>query len=541
MGCAAARLERRGHGRNLKEKIVSIRSYEGTLRGARTGTVERLDWRAALWGNRWLGAAVVTALAAVTALISSIPMPRGPVTGGQGLVVIGVSLLVGIAAGYLMHSRWALLLAPLAYIAAYELARIGIAGASLEGFRFDSVYGIAAFAAGRGIHGLLALLPMVVGLSIGLALARPRRLLALVPTGTLSLGVIGLAVLVALPGSTPPVLGAGGQPVPGSIAELTTVDLGGHQQAISIRAADPDKPVLLYLSGGPGQSDIAFARALLQPFEQDFVVVVWDQRGSGKSYAALDPTSTYTLDGLVGDTIALTDYLRERFAEDKIYLLGESWGSTLGVLAVQARPDLFHAYIGSGQMVSQRVTDQIIWRDLLAYADRTGDGELYDQVLTLGEPPYRDAPWANSLIMGYYGLLETPYTPPAPYVARGEASGVGSFGLFGSEYSFVENANLIRGLVDMFSLMYPQLQSIDFRTDVPELEVPVYMLDGANELRGRRELAHEWFAALSAPHKELITYADAAHAVAFEQADAFLRLMNEEIVPATYRNAGGEQ
>ena len=521
---------------------MSTTTHEGALGRARMPLADRLNWRVAVWGNRWLGAAAVVGLGALTALISSVPMPRGPVTSGQALVVIGTSLLVGVAAGYVMRSRWALLLAPVAYIATYELARLGIAGASLGIPRFDSIYGIAAFAAGRGVHALLALLPMVVGASIGLAIARPRRLLALVPTGILTLGVIGLAVLVAVPASTPPVLSANGQPIPGSIAQLTTVELGGQEQAISIRAADPDKPVLLYLSGGPGQSDIAFARALLEPMTQDFVVVVWDQRGSGKSYPALEPTSAYALDGLVSDTIALTEYLRDRFAEEKIYLLGESWGSTLGVLAVQERPELFHAYIGSGQMVSQRVTDQIIWRDLLAYADRTGNGELYDQVLTLGEPPYRDTPWANSLIMGYYGLLETPYTPPAAYVARGEASGVGSFGLFGSEYSFVENANLIRGLVDMFSLMYPQLQEVDFRTDVTELQVPVYVLDGENELRGRRQLAQEWFEELTAPHKELITYANAGHAVAFEQADAFLRLLNEEIVPATYdARAGGQQ
>jgi proline iminopeptidase len=518
---------------------VITTTHEGAPRPARTPAAERLTFPAAVATNRWLGAAVAVGLGALTALMSSVPMPRGPVTGGQGLVVIGVSLSIGMAAAFLMRSRWAVLLTPLAYIVAYELARIGIAGASLEALRLDSVYGIAAFAAGRGVHGVLALLPMVVGASIGLAIVRPRRLLTLLPTGMLSLAVVALAVLVAVPASTPPILDADGQPVPGSIAELTAVELGGHEQAISIRAADADKPVLLYLSGGPGQSDIAFARALLQPFEQEFVVVVWDQRGSGKSYAALDPTSTYTLEGLVGDTIDLTDYLRDRFVEEKIYLLGESWGSTLGVLAVQERPDLFHAYIGSGQMVSQRETDRMIWRDLLAYADRTANGELYDQILTLGEPPYRDTPWANSVVMGYYGLLETPYSPPAAYVARGEASGVGQFGLMGSEYTFVENANLIRGLVDMFSLMYPQLQEIDFRTGVPTLEVPIYVLDGENELRGRRELAHEWFAQLNAPHKELITYENAGHAVAFEQADTFLRQMVDEIVPATYEVTGG--
>jgi pimeloyl-ACP methyl ester carboxylesterase len=104
----------------------------------------------------------------------------------------------------------------------------------------------------------------------------------------------------------------------------------------------------------------------------------------------------------------------------------------------------------------------------------------------------------------------------------------------------VDKANVIRGLLDMFSIMYPQLQPIDFRADVPELEVPVWVLDGAHEIRGRRELALEWFEGLAAPSKELITYADAGHSVVFEQADAFHRLMLDEIVPATYGRAIGD-
>jgi pimeloyl-ACP methyl ester carboxylesterase len=140
--------------------------------------------------------------------------------------------------------------------------------------------------------------------------------------------------------------------------------------------------------------------------------------------------------------------------------------------------------------------------------------------------------------MGYYGLLETPYTPPDAYIERGERSGIGLYGIFGSEYGFIDKVNVMRGLVDMFSLMYPQLQDIDFRTDVRSLDVPVYVLDGAHELRGRRVLAQEWFNALAAPHKELVTYQDAGHSVVFEQADAFRRLMTETIVPATYGTGG---
>ncbi len=481
-------------------------------------------------------------LGAALALISSVPMPRGPVTDGQGLVVIASSLVVGLAAGYLMRSRWAMLIVPLAYIVTYELARLGIEGASLEGFRFDSPYGIVALVVGRGFHGLLALVPMAAAAGIGAAIAKrgassrstPRRLLANLPTALLLLVTLSLAVLLALPAATPPILGADGRPIAGSVAELTRVELGGTEQTISIRAADPKKPVLLYLSGGPGQSDLAFARVLLEPLEQDFVVVAWDQRGTGRSYGALDPTADLTLEQAVADTIELTEYLRARFDEQAIYLLGESWGTTLGVLAVQQRPDLYHAYIGSGQMVSQRETDRIIWRDLLAWADEHDEWALYDQVLTLGEPPYRDTPWANSFVMGYYGALETSYEPPASYMERGESSGIGPYGVLGSEYGLVDKANVIRGLIDMFSLMYPQLQEIDFRQDVLSLDVPVIVLDGAHELRGRRSLAMEWFEALEAPYKRLVTYEDAGHSVVFEQADAFRALMAEEIVPLTY-------
>jgi pimeloyl-ACP methyl ester carboxylesterase len=459
----------------------------------------------------------------------------------NALFVMAVGLLLGIVGGALVQSRWGLVGLAIAYFVGIEAARLNVIGASLD-LRLDNPYGIIAFVLTRGVHFVLVIPPLAFGLLVGLAVARrrgwspsaSRRL----PVGSAIVGIIAaaLAILVAWPASTPPVMGRDGQPAPGGIVELATVRLGGADQTVMIRAADPDKPVLLYLSGGPGQSDLAFARVLLEPLTTDFVVAVWDQRGTGRSYEALDPTSSLTLEQAVADTVELSEYLRDRFSEQKVYLLGESWGTTLGVLAVQDRPDLFHAYIGSGQMVSQRQTDRIIWRDLLAYADRTGNGDLYDQILTLGEPPYRDTPWANSVVMGNYPLIETPYTPPAAYLDRGNASGVGPYGVLASEYSFIDKVNVIRGLIDMFSLMYPQLQDIDFRADVTALEVPVFVLDGAHELAGRRDLAHEWFEGLTAPHKELITYEDAGHSVVFEEADAFARLMTESIVPATYRN-----
>jgi pimeloyl-ACP methyl ester carboxylesterase len=323
--------------------------------------------------------------------------------------------------------------------------------------------------------------------------------------------------------------------VPGSIAELTTVQLGGRRQSIMIRGRSAELPVLLYLSGGPGQSDLPYVRVLFEDLTQDFIVVGWDQRGTGKSYAALDPTSDLTPQQAVADTIELTNYLRQRFDEEKIYLLGESWGTTLGVLAVQQRPDLYHAWIGGGQMVSQRETDRLLYKAVVQMAAQKGDMDLAATMLSYGEPPYEDVPYPNATVMSLYPQLEEPYTPPQAYVERGTAANLGPYGILGSEYNFVEKVNVLRGLIDMFTIMYPQIQHIDFRQDVPQLEVPVYILDAQHELPARRDLALEWLEMLDAPSKQIYTFENSGHSVPFEQFEALHQILTGEVLPQTYR------
>ena len=262
---------------------------------------------------------------------------------------------------------------------------------------------------------------------------------------------------------------------------------------------------------------------------RDFTVVGWDQRGAGKSYGSLDP-DTLTLESVVNDTIELTNYLRERFGQEKIYLLTESWGSVPGILAVQRHPELYHAYIGSGQMVNIQETDRIIYEDLLAYAEAHRDNGLANTLRDFGPPPYQDI-WAYAFVAQNYELIESDYDPPQVYIDRAKDAGVGFWGIMGSEYTLIDKTNVIRGLLDMASVMYPQIQEIDFREQAATLEIPVYIFDGEHELRGRRELAHEWFALLDAPVKEMFTFENAGHAPAFEYADDLHRILIEEIVP----------
>ena len=493
--------------------------------------------------SQGMGTAVALGSVSLAGLLTALALPFGPITQTQVWLVMASSLVIGLLAGFSTRTSWALLLAPLTYILVFELFRANGVVPTVGAVRLDNSYGLLALIMGRGFHGLVGLLPLVAGVGWGLFLARPegRAAGSLIQTGLrltplllLTLFVALLAVLNGIPAQTPPVVDGSGEPVPGSVAELTAVSLGGHEQTIMIRAHSADSPVLLYLSGGPGQSDLPYSRVLFEDLTQDFVVVSWDQRGTGKSYPALAPVETLTLEQAVADTIELTNYLRMRFDEEKIYLMGESWGTTLGVLAVQQRPDLYYAWIGSGQMVSQRETDRQLYHEVLALAERTGNSALTEQMVSFGEPPYADTPYPNAVVMGQYDALGQPYTPPQDYIERGTAANLGPWGVLGSEYTFVEKVNVLRGLIDMFTLMYPQLQGIDFREDVPRLEVPVYILDGAAELPARRDLALAWYDQLEAPSKQLFTLNNAGHSVAFEQFSALHQILTETIVPETY-------
>jgi len=495
-----------------------------------------------LW-RYWI-AAVLTAVAvtAAAAVAMALAMPRGPITEGQLVAAMLGCAAVGVFAGLVLRSRWAMLLAPAVYTAAFELARLDTVGPSVDRPRLGLTVGVIVLVLGRGFAAVVMLVPMVVGASYGAGLARrlrpgsrptrPRRRVARYArqtvAGVAALGLVGLGVLLTRPGSTPTILDPDGRPVAGSVAELATVRLGGHDQTVLIRGRSTTNPVLLYLAGGPGQSDLGYTRAYMAALENDFVFAVWDQRGTGTSYAALDPTDTWTLDRAVADTVELTNYLRHRFGQDRIYLFGNSWGSTLGVLAAQRHPELYAAYIGAGQMVSQRESDRIIYRDVLAYAARTNDTALAERMRAWGEPPYADV-YAYAFLIEYYEKI-SPY-PKTAYFTSHAPGGLDGNGV--PEYGPLDKVNKLKALVDMGSVMYPQLQGLDFRRDVPTLRVPVYLVMGAHELNARSQPARAWFTMLQAPTKQWVTFDDSGHIPQFEEFDRFHDLLTGTVVAQT--------
>lgn len=497
-----------------------------------------------LWASRWHGLGLGAATVVLWGVIAGWWMPRGPLTTAEALWSMVLSCVVGVLAGVLARSRWAMLGAPALFALVVEVTRIGTDGPLVDGPR-ASMYGLIAFVVGRGVHGVLALVPMMVGVAIGAGTARtiraryapghaaaggsPRGLL-LARRGLTVLVTVGLVVfgaMLARPARTAPIVDEAGNRVPGSVAELLTVDSGGHELALMIRGWSVDNPVLLFLAGGPGGSELGAMRTHLPALEEHFTVVTWDQRGTGKSYPELDPTDTLTLDSAVADTLAVTDYLRGRFGQDRIYLLGQSWGSTLGVLAVQAAPEKYVAFIGTGQMVSQLATDTIFYDDTLAWANETGRAGLVDELTDIGHPPYAS-------ILDYEVALSHEHDV-YPYDHSPNAEGRGGFSenFFVEEYTLLEQLHLFAGFLDTFAVLYPQLQDIDFRRDATSFEIPVFFVQGANEAGGRATVFEEWYPMIDAPLKDVTHLATAGHRPLFEQPAEFVGYMVDTVLAST--------
>jgi pimeloyl-ACP methyl ester carboxylesterase len=334
---------------------------------------------------------------------------------------------------------------------------------------------------------------------------------------------------------TPAILAADGKPLPGSIATLEKVKLGGVDQWLIIRGNDITKPVLLFLSGGPGGSEAGRVLRFNSELEKHFVVVIWEQRGCGKSYPAYYPPNQLSVEQYVSDMIELTDWLRQRFDEEKIYLVGHSWGTIIGVRAVQARPDLFHAYVGTAQMVNLRQTDQRIYDIVLSHAQKIGDSAFVETLQKQGRPPY----FGKSPIQPYatlfgreYAWFEVPHIRNEDYRQNGDAI---LLMLKQPEYGWLDRIYYLLGLMNTFNKVYPQLQEMDFRVDAAKLDVPVYLIQGRHDMNNPSPLPEEYYEVLQAPAKQMYHFEQSGHGMIWQEADLFHDLMVNTILAETYR------
>ncbi|KYC45470.1 MAG: short chain dehydrogenase [Candidatus Methanofastidiosum methylothiophilum] len=194
-----------------------------------------------------------------------------------------------------------------------------------------------------------------------------------------------------IPVSTPVIRGQDGKILENSVTMLEKIEIGGMEQWILIRGNDISNPVLLWLHGGPGASQMSVSQYFNGDLEKDFIVVHWDQRGAGKSNPSNFNEKTMTIEQYVSDTHELTIYLKNKFGKEKIYLLGHSWGALLGIETVKNYPEDYYAYIGVSQPVSNDIISQSISYEWLSQQMLAkGNQKELKKLKDLGEIPYID-------------------------------------------------------------------------------------------------------------------------------------------------------
>ena len=340
--------------------------------------------------------------------------------------------------------------------------------------------------------------------------------------------VILVVARFVLPAGTPRIRPAAKAGRAKGIARLEKVYLAGSDQWILLRSENVDNPVILFLHGGPGTSQLTSNRRNTRRLEKFFTVVNWDQRGAGKSYRAIADSDRMNIDQFIQDTRELTLALMKRFAKTRIVLAGHSWGSAIGALTVAKYPELYSGYVGFGQVANMVEGELASYQWTLEQARKRKSRRAVRALEKMGAPPYQ-GDWRASTIS------------ERSWVARfgGEVHGswFGAVGivlgnvLFSREYNLADRVNVFRGVLGSMQFLWPQLMQVDLFRSVPELKVPVFFLEGRHDHEVPSEIAARYFAVLKAPAKELIWFENSAHMVNSEERDLFNAILVEKVLP----------
>ena len=344
--------------------------------------------------------------------------------------------------------------------------------------------------------------------------------------------LVGLGVLLAgfwawSRGMPRPIVDDEGRRVPGSISEKVFVEINGVRQGMVIRGRDRTNPVLLFVHGGPGMPEYFLSERYSTGIEDVFTVAWWDQRGAGLSYRAGSASESMTLAQLTADTLAVTDYLRRRFGVEKIYLMAHSGGTSFAIQAAARAPELYHAYIGVGQMVDQLESEQIAYDYVLRFYRARGDERMVRRLEAAAPTPTWPLP------RSYLALRDAAMHGAGVGTTRSMRSVVSGLfvpSLLTRQYTLVEKVNLWRGKVRSGTLLRGPMFSLDLRELVPALEVPVYFLHGVYDYTCSYELARAYAEAIDAPVKGFYSFAESAHSPFFEEPVRTLEVLRKDVL-----------
>lgn len=345
----------------------------------------------------------------------------------------------------------------------------------------------------------------------------------------LFVGIILISLLIIFinsPGKLPPLKDKQGNVIQGSISERVWVEINGIKQGMFIRGENPQNPVVLYLHGGPGTPMLQFITYLEKEehLEKYFTVCYWEQRGSGMTYSKSTDPSTLTVTQMVEDTYAVTEYLKSRFGQSKIYLIGHSWGSYLGVKTIEKYPENYLAYIGIGQVTNQVKSERLAYNFMLDHAKEINDQEAIEKLKEY-DPYADDFPQLDYLVKGrtkmlnQYGIghlhqgLSPTDIPKSLFIFKGYTVSEKVKWFFGADFSMVH--------------LFPAVLADNLFVSSTTFKVPFYIVQGDYDYMVSQALAEEYLDVIDAPVKEYFSFSNSAHSPNMEEPEKFIEVFRK--------------
>ncbi|GIP31842.1 alpha/beta fold hydrolase [Paenibacillus sp. J2TS4] len=318
-----------------------------------------------------------------------------------------------------------------------------------------------------------------------------------------------------------PIKDHNGNVKPDSLSVLEKLILGGAEQWITIRAHSRDHPVLLFLHGGPGASQVGTQHKFLSPLEESFVVVNWDQRGAGKSYSSAIPPESMNVEQLTTDLHELMVYLRQRFDGKKVFMAGHSWGAYLGMVFAHKHPEFLHAYIGINQPVHRREEEQRSYQFTLDKARQTGNHKALQQLQSIEfieKGVYKS--------MKHLAKQRAWLTKFGGVTYQQNALRINIHSLLSSHLTWRERFRFMKSFEFSVNHLWAEFTRCHLPSQIPRLSIPVYFIVGRHD-RIVHDLCEEYYQKLEAPYKELILFEHSGHLACFEEPANFIEWMKK--------------
>lgn len=330
------------------------------------------------------------------------------------------------------------------------------------------------------------------------------------------------------PGKTQPYVDSDNKVLSKSVSEIVRKEIGGVEQGMIIKGKNEENPVLLFLHGGPGNPEYVLAKQYDIGLGEQFTVCWWDQRGSGMSYDSSIDSKDMTLEQMISDTVEVTNYLRERFGKKKIYLMGHSWGSFLGINTVSQYPELFEAYMGIDQVTNQFESEKLGYDSMIAQAKKTDDTKVLKKLKSYNIDN-------NQAITDDYLMLRSQIMSKQGngvfHESKSKFKDIVLPVFQANEYTLSDKYGYIMG--SLFALKCP-INSIQFETNLMEtvkkVDAPVYIFHGVYDKQVSYELSQQYYELIETPKKKFYSFEKSAHSPFMEEPNKFISIIKEEVL-----------